>query len=91
MVKHAPEFGDTAPLAMAAWLDLLRNMSSGEKLAQALRLSEFAIKLSEAGVRLAHPSADEREVFLRAAARRLSRDLMIRVYGWDPESDGHPG
>jgi hypothetical protein len=91
MMKHAPEFGDTAPSAMAAWLDLLRNMSSGEKLTQALRLSELAIKLSEAGVRLAQPLADDREVFLRAAARRLSRDLMIRAYGWDPESDGHPG
>jgi hypothetical protein len=91
MMKHAPEFRDTSSLAMAAWLDLLRNMSSGEKLTQALRLTELAIKLSEAGVRLAHPSADEREVFLRAAARRLSRDLMIRAYGWDPESDGHPG
>jgi hypothetical protein len=67
-------------------LDLLRNMSSREKLVQALRLSQLAIKLSEAGVRLAHPSADEREVFLRAASRRLSRDLMIRAYRWDPES-----
>jgi hypothetical protein len=81
-----PEFSDTAPLAMAAWLDLLRNTSSGEKLVQALDLSQLAIKLSEAGVRLAHPSANEREVFLRAASRRLSRDLMIRAYRWDPES-----
>lgn len=76
---------------MEVWLDLMRRTPAGEKLARSLDLSNLALKLSEAGVRLAHPSADEREVFLRAAARRLPRDLMIRVYGWDPESNGNPG
>jgi len=31
-----------------------------------------------------YPEADEREIFLRVAARRLDRDTMIKVYGWDP-------
>jgi hypothetical protein len=35
-----------------------------------------------------YPDADEREVFLRVAARRLGRDLMIAACGWDP--DLHP-
>ena len=35
-----------------------------------------------------YPHADEREVFLRVAARRLDRQAMIDVYGWDP--DQHP-
>lgn len=80
---------DTDPRAMQVWLDLLRKKPTGEKLAAVLDLSAFAIQMSEAGVRIRHPEADDREVFLRAAALRLPRDLMIRVYGWDPESDGH--
>jgi hypothetical protein len=35
-----------------------------------------------------YPRAGEREVFLRVAARRLDRETMLRVYGWDP--DLHP-
>ena len=44
--------------------------------------------LSEAGVRRTYPQADHREVFLRTAARRLDRETMIRVYGWDPLTHG---
>jgi hypothetical protein len=32
-----------------------------------------------------YPDAGEREVFLRVAARRLDRETMIKVYGWDPK------
>ena len=42
-------------------------------------------QLSMAGVRLRHPNAGERELFLRTAALRLGRDLTIDVYGWDPD------
>ena len=44
----------------------------------------------EAGVRLQYPEASEREILLRTAARHLSRDLMIRAYGWDPEGNEDP-
>jgi hypothetical protein len=88
MTEHPPEFTDTDPAAMEVWLDLLRRMPAGEKLAAALQLSGLALKLSEAGERAAHPAASDHEIFLRAAARRLPRDLMIRVYHWDPEANG---
>jgi hypothetical protein len=51
----------------------------------AVELSDFAARVSESGVRANHPDAPEREIFLRSAALRLPRDLMIRAYGWDPE------
>ena len=89
--KHPPEFTDTDPRAMEVWLELLRKMTPEEKLARSLELSELAFRMSEAGVRRAYPHAGEREVFLRAAARRLSREQMIAAYGWDPESNVQPG
>lgn len=69
---------------MKVWLDLLRKMPPGEKITAALRASHLALQACETGVRLAYPEAGDREVFLRAAARRLSPELMIRAYGWDP-------
>ena len=52
-------------------------MPAGKKIASVFTPSRLAIQLSEAGVRMAYPEANDREIFLRAAAIRLSRDLMI--------------
>lgn len=91
MTRHPPEFQDTDPAAMKVWIDLLRKKTPGEKLAAALELSAMAMELARAGERLAHPEAGEREIFLRAAARWLSRAQMIQAYGWDPEAHGIAG
>ena len=86
----AEPLSDTDPRTMEVLIDLLRRKTPEERIALAFELSELMIRFSEAGVRAAYPHASEREVFLRAAARRLPRDLMIRAYGWDPDSDGVP-
>ena len=88
MGLHPPEFTDTDPRTMQVWLEILRNKTPDERLTMALEMSDFAIRMSEAGVRARYPGASEREVFLRSAALRIPRDLMIRAYGWDP--DAHP-
>jgi len=80
-------YADTAPRAMEVWIGVLRSKTPGERLQMALELTDFGIKLSEQGVRARYPNAPEREVFLRAAALRIPRELMIRAYGWDPEAD----
>jgi hypothetical protein len=91
-MRHSAEFTDTDPRAMEVWLDLLRRKTPGERIAIALELTDFALRMAESGVRARFPEASEREIFLRAAALRLPRDLMIRAYGWDPgpgsEKDG---
>ena len=81
---------DTSETAFRELVELQRRMSPGEKLMKALELSDLLMKLSEAGVRRMYPEAGDREVFLRAAARKLGRDLVIRVYGWDPDGGEKP-
>jgi len=85
------EFSDTDPRVMEVWLDLLRQKTPGERIAMVFELTDFAIAMAESGVRARYPEASEREIFLRAAALRLPRDLMIRAYGWDPEQAYEPG
>ena len=91
MHQHPEEFTDTDPRAMEVWLDLLRAKSPGEKIEMTFRLTEFAMRMAESGVRERYPEASEREIFLRCAALRIPRDLMIKAYGWDPEQDGKSG
>ena len=95
MDRHQPDFSDTDPHVMSVWMELLRGKTPGERIAMAFDLTDFALRMAESGVRANYPEASEREIFLRAAAMRLPRDLMIRAYGWDPEQefkdDGHPG
>jgi hypothetical protein len=89
-MTHPEEFTDTSPEAMEVWIKILRSKAPGERMAMALAMTEFAIRVSESGVRARYPDASEREGFLRAAALRIPRDLMIRAYGWDPDGDGRP-
>ena len=81
---------DTDPRALEVWMTLLRAKTPGERIAIAFNLTEFALKMSESGVRARYPGASEREIFLRCAALRIPRELMIRAYGWDPEQPMPP-
>jgi hypothetical protein len=91
MSRHPSGLADTDPRAMEVWMDLLRSKTPGERIAIAFNLTEFALQMAESGVRARHPGASDREIFLRCAALRLPRDLMIRAYGWDPEEHSEPG
>ena len=65
-------------------------MTAAEKFAAFARLMELADAVAEAGIGLRHPGADERERFLRLAARRLDAATMrltastprITAAGW---------
>ena len=88
-MRHPEEYTDTDPRTMEVWLDLLRKKTPGERIEAALELSEFALRMNEAGVRAQYPRASEQEIRLRAAARHLPRELMLAAYGWDPENGNY--
>ncbi len=81
-------YSDTDPAAMEVWVDQFRKMAPERRVQLALEHSETLFKLVELNVRETYPQASEREIFLRVAARHLSRDQMVGAYGWDPEQ--HP-
>ena len=81
-------YEDTDPQALEVFLQLHRKMTPGQRVARVFELTAFQESLQRVSVRAMYPQADEREVFLRVAARRLDRDSMIQAYGWDP--DLHP-
>jgi len=76
---------DTSAAAEAQQIAIWARMTPAEKWAAFEDLQATAIALAEAGIRLRHPGASEREVFLRRVARTLDRATMLRAYGWAPE------
>jgi len=75
---------DTSAAALAVFHEIQRKRPIGQKLVDVFDLSEGLFETVKAGIRLRYPEADEREVFLRAVAGRVPRELMIRAYNWDP-------
>lgn len=65
-----------------------RGMSACERLEAVAALNEACDRMAEAGVRRRYPSAGEDEVRRRVIALRLGRELMVDVYGWDPDVEG---
>jgi hypothetical protein len=78
-------YDDTDSKALDVYFQLLRDMTPGERAARIFELTAFQESLQRASVRSMYPQADEREVLMRVAARRLDRETMIRVYSWDPD------
>jgi hypothetical protein len=80
---------DTAPEVEAILLEGYRRMSPAEKLARVLDLNRAVEDLARARLRKQYgPDLSEREERLRLAALHLDREMMIRVFDWDPEVHG---
>ena len=90
MAKHvdADFIRDTSPEALKVFYGIQRRRTGEQKLADAFDLSDGLLEMAKQGVRMRYPEAPEREVFLRAVATRLPRELMLRAYGWDPLAHG---
>jgi hypothetical protein len=83
-------WSDTSPEALEVFLEVQRRRTPTKKLATAFELSDTVRRLSLAGLRLRHPGASERELFLRMVALQVPRELMIRAYGWHPDLGTEP-
>lgn len=83
------EIDDTSATAQETLLELYRNMEPGRKLRLLFEHQAAVDAVALAGIRLRHPRATERELTLRLAALRYPRELMVQVFGWDPEVQGY--
>lgn len=79
---------DTTTDVEMRMVDRWRAMPTWRRFEQVAELNDACDRLAELGVRQRYPSADEREVRLRLLALKLGRDLMVDVYGWDPDVEG---
>lgn len=83
-----PQALDTPAVAEREQFDVWRAMTPSQKFAAFLDLQDMAAALADAGIRLRHPEAHPREVFLRRVARMIGRERVRELYGFDVAGEG---
>lgn len=79
---------DTTPEAQRKHYELMRRLSPEQKLSMAFALTDATRTLVLAHLKHRFPDADENEIKRRFIARVLSREDVIRAYGFDPKTEG---
>ena len=80
---------DTSPEAQQVQFELLRRTPVWKRLAMTCELIQAGRKLMLSDLRRRYPQASEDELRRRLIARLLTRDEVIRAYGFDPEEEAH--
>jgi hypothetical protein len=89
MRPHEHLLSDTDPEAERMMIELARNTPAWEKCEQIVAAIRTERELAMAGLRGRYPEAGEEELRKRLAALVLDRDIVMRVYSWDPEVEGY--
>ena len=79
---------DTTPEAQRKHYELMRKLSPEQRLSMAFALTDATRNLVLADLHHRFPDANEKEITRRFIARVLSRDDVIRAYGFDPKAEG---
>jgi hypothetical protein len=82
-------FEDTDEAAEGRLIELARNTPLWKKFRQVSDTRETTKKFALMGLRRRYPQASDEELKKRLAAVLLDRELVIKVYGWDPEEEGY--
>jgi hypothetical protein len=80
---------DTTPEVWQELAKRYRAMPIWRKVATVRELNRRTTALALADIRRKHPAADERELRLRLASRRIDPDLLRRHFGWDVRVQGY--
>lgn len=80
---------DTTPEAQQVQLELLRRLPVWKRLTLTCEIIQATRKLMLVDIRRRFPQASEEELRRRMIARLLTRDEVIRAYGFDPEEEAY--
>ena len=81
MKPHSP---DTTPAAQLMHYQLMRRLPPSKRLALAFELTQVTRELILANLHHRFPQAGQDEIRRRFIARVLSREDVIRAFGFDP-------
>jgi hypothetical protein len=80
---------DTPPHIQKMLIAGYRNMTPQQKFQRVSELNKAVQQFALARIRKQYGEISEREQRLRLAALWLNREMMIRVFDWDPQKVGY--
>ena len=80
---------DTSKKAAKILAEGYRRMSPEQKMACVRNMTNTILQMALARIRKNHGNISEREQRLRLASLWLDRDVMIKVFNWDPDREGY--
>jgi hypothetical protein len=80
---------DTTLEAQRVQFELMRQLPAWKRLSLAFELTEATRHLVLADIRSRYPGASDEELRKRFISRVLSREEVIRAYGFDPQLEGY--
>lgn len=83
------EPNDTDPETERALIEMLRQMPMWKRAEQWNALTQAWREFILADLRKRYPQAGAQELRKRLAARLLPREIVIRMFDWDPEKEGY--
>lgn len=78
---------DTSPDVQQVLFEMLRNASVSKKLSLTFDLIQATRLLVLAGLRDRYPMADEASLRRKLVSKLLSREDVIKAYGFDPHAE----
>ena len=80
---------DTSPVAQKVHFQLMRRLPDWKRLELALELTEATRQLVMADICSRFSDITDEEIRRRFISRVLSREDVIRAYGFDPKQEGY--
>jgi len=80
---------DTSQKAVEILVNGYRRMSPVEKMECVCNMTNTVLHMALARIRKYHRNISEQEQRLRLASLWLDRDVMIKVFNWDPDREGY--
>lgn len=83
-----PLSADTTTQVQRKHYEMMRRLTPEQKLSMAFALTDATREMVLADLKQRYPQASEEEIRRRFIARVLSRQDVIRAYGFDPKAEG---
>ena len=82
-------FEDTDREIIEKMTEVARVTPIWKKLQQVADTSQAMKQFALAGLRRRYPQANDGELKRRLATMLLDREIVIKMYGWDPKTEGY--
>jgi hypothetical protein len=82
-------FSDTHPAIERKMIELIRTLTSAQKIAKISEMGRFMKSIAFAETKRRHPNDSDHDNMMRVVSRSIGPELMLKAFGWDVKEKGY--